>query len=103
MVLTLHADGSVILAQPDDFRRFHCEIDLPQAPLDRVQQALAGIAQVESCETAWVDVSALLRLGQAHSSENWAQSAAAMIEMARKHGWVREQPLAIKSHIVWRP
>ncbi|MDB5772475.1 MAG: hypothetical protein JWM42_2849 [Burkholderia sp.] len=104
MILTLHASGSVELAQPDDFRRFHCEIDMPQASLAQAQLALAGIAQVESRETAWVDVPALLRLGQAHSSQaDWAQSANAMIEMARKHGWVRDQPLAVKSHIVWRP
>jgi hypothetical protein len=105
MILTLHADGSVGLVQPDDFGRFHCEIDVPHASVEQVGQAFADIVEIESRDTAWVAFPALLRLGQirdTQANDNWTQSTVAMMQMARKHGWVRDQPLAIKSHIVWR-
>jgi hypothetical protein len=105
VIVLLHANGVVTLEQPDDFARFHCEIDGAHASLDRARQALSGIAELESQETAWVDMQALMRLGR-HSTEQaadaWTASAQAMVAKAHKYGWVRDEPPAVKSHIVWR-
>jgi len=102
MVVLVKADNSVSLMQADDFKRFHCEIQIPNATLEQAQAALAGIAGLESRETAWVDVDALLALKRDFTPPQWEASVRAMIENARPHGWVRDEPLAIKSHIVWQ-
>lgn len=102
MIVTVAADKSVSLVQADDFKRFHCEVRIPNATLEQAQSALEGIAELESRETAWVDVGALLALKRDSTAPQWETSVQTMIEKARPHGWVRDEPVAIKSHIVWQ-
>jgi hypothetical protein len=102
MIVMVNADKSVSLVQADDFKRFHCEIQIPNATLEQAQAALKGIAELESRELAWVDVDALLALKRDSTAPQWEPSVQTMIEKARPHGWVRDEPLAIKSHIVWQ-
>jgi len=105
VIVVLHADGRITLEQPHDFTRFHCEIDGAHATVEAANAAFSGFAEVESRETAWVDMPALLALGQATASdatERWTASAERMVEGAAKYGWVRERAPSIKSHIVWR-
>lgn len=102
MIVLVKSDNSVSLMQADDFKRFHCEIQIPNATLEQAQSALEGIAELESRETAWVDVDALLALKRDSTAPQWEASVQAMIEKAHPHGWVHDEPLAIKSHIVWQ-
>ena len=102
MIVMVNSDRSVSLVQAEDFKRFRCEIQIPNATQEEAQFALNGIAEVENLETAWVDVDALFALERDATSPQWTASAQTMIEKARLHGWVRDQPLAIKSHIVWQ-
>jgi hypothetical protein len=104
MIVLLDDDGTIRLEAADDFRRFHCEIGLAHASLEAAQAALAGTARIESREHAWVDLAALLRLGRqaAPEPEAWAAAAQAMVDKARPHGWVRDEPTAIKAHIEWK-
>ena len=102
MILTLAADKSVTLVQANDFKRFYCEIHIVDATLELAKAALNGILELESRYVSWVDVDALFRLDRDSTSSDWETSALAMIEKARPHGWVRDYPLAVKSHIVWR-
>jgi hypothetical protein len=46
-------------------------------------------------------VEALLRLGRETGPPGWTASATAMIEKARIHGWTRDDPWAVKGHVVW--
>lgn len=102
MIVLVKADSSVSVVQADDFKRFHCEIQIPNATLEQAQSALGGIAELDSLETAWVDVDALLALKRDSTAPQWEPSVRTMLEKARSHGWVRDEPLAIKSHIVWQ-
>jgi hypothetical protein len=105
VILVLHADGRITLDEPHDFTRFHCEIDRAHATVEAANAAFTGTAEIESRETAWVDMSALFALGQAASgdaAQRWTASAERMVEGAAKYGWVRERAPSIKSHIVWR-
>ena len=99
MILALGANG-VSLMQADDFHRFHCEINLPGATLEVARAGFADIAQLETSDTAWVDVEALLRLGRETGPPGWTASATAMIEKARIHGWTRDDLWAVKDHVV---
>ena len=101
MIVMVNADKSISLVQADDFKRFHCEIQIPNATLEQAQAALKGIAELESRETAWTAVDALLALKRDSTAPQWETSVQTMIEKARPHGWVRDHPLAVKSHIVW--
>jgi len=102
MIVLVKADNSVSLVQADDFKRFHCEIQISNAGLEQAQSALRGIVELESRETAWVDVDALLALRRDSTAPQWEASVQAMVAKARPFGWVRDEPLAIKSHIVWQ-
>lgn len=102
MIVMVAADKAVSLVQADDFKRFHSEIQIPNATLEQAQAALKGIAELESRELAWVDVDALLTLKRDSTAPQWEASVQTMIEKARPHGWVRDHLLAIKSHIVWQ-
>jgi hypothetical protein len=102
MILVLQKNGSVALEEPADFRRFHCEIDPAFKDLQAARKAFAGIGEIESEETAWVDQDALFALGEASQGAPWRAQAQAMVAAAAKYGWVRDRAPAIKSHIVWR-
>ncbi len=42
MIVMVNADKAVSLVQADDFKRFHCEIQIPNATLEQAQAALQG-------------------------------------------------------------
>lgn len=105
MILVLHADGRITLDEPHDFTRFHCEIDSAHATVEAARIAFTSVAEIESRETAWVDMPTLFALGQSatgDAAQRWTASARRMVEVAAKYGWVRERAPSIKSHIVWR-
>ncbi len=106
MIISLKNGMPPTLESADDFARFHCEIHAPDASLETARQALLGLAELESRDIAWVDVAALIRLatsGPNQVVESWTESARAMVAKAEPYGWVRRDPLAIKSHVVWNP
>ncbi|VTU46476.1 hypothetical protein SRS16P3_00188 (plasmid) [Variovorax sp. SRS16] len=57
----------------------------------------------EGEQHVWVDESWLRReLARASPVPDWEQKYESMLAYARSKGWVRERPLAIRAHIVWR-
>jgi hypothetical protein len=102
VILVLQGDGSVVLEQPTDFRRFHVEIAPCYAGVEQARAGFAAAGEIESAETAWVEEDALFALGEAAQGPGWREQAQAMVATAARYGWVRERAPRIKSHIVWR-
>jgi len=104
VILLLGPGGTAVLEQPDDFGRFHLEIDPAWTSVEAAQAALLPLGHVESRELAWIDRDALFDLGRrtAADTQAWAANAQAMLDKAARYGWVRDESPAIKSHIIWR-
>ena len=94
----------MVLEQPDDFGRFHLEIDPAVGTLEAAQAGLSRLGHIESRELAWIDHGALFELGRSTAAEPeaWATQAQAMLDKAARYGWVRAESPSIKSHIIWR-
>ena len=104
MILLLRSGGTAVLEQPDDFGRFHLEIEAALATVEAARAVIPPLGQIESRELAWIDHGALFDLGRrtAADPDTWAANAQAMLDKAARYGWVRDESPAIKSHIIWR-
>jgi hypothetical protein len=105
MILVLERDGRTRLQAPEDFGRFHCEIDPAFGTLEAARAAWAGTVELESRDVAWVAMPALRAIGAFAAGDRaaeWSHAADRMVAKAAPFGWYRAEPPAIKSHIVWR-
>jgi hypothetical protein len=84
----------------DDLKRFSVVAAADQAAL--ADLALDGVLAFEGPDHAWVAVDWLLAASGRASSEAWRAGFAAMCAYAAKHGWTRDDPPAIRGHVVWQ-
>jgi hypothetical protein len=102
MIVFVNGQFTPQLLEPDNFRKFSIEIELPKDRFDDLKTALRDVVCFESDTSAWVSSSVLQEMSPAGGSPSWRAEFARMIEKARPHGWIRDTPkLAIKAHVVW--
>ena len=102
MMICVGASRQVRLVDPLDFRRFSVRIESPGLQFHDAQQALGGIAELESRETAWVDERALREWpGLAVDGNTWQSGLDAMIAYAKGRGWVDDARQSIRAHVEW--
>lgn len=99
MFLKVAADGGVSLEDRDNFRAFKLVVVRARDEIAEVRRALAGTAEVEDHDTAWIFEAALR--GWPGVDAAWQQGLTAMIEKARPHGWIDDARKAIKAHVEW--
>jgi hypothetical protein len=101
MRICLDRDNNVHLDEASDFRRFSVVVEQDVARIERVRQALSGIAVLPDSNSAWVSEAALRKWAGLDESADWQEGLTNMIEKARPHGWVDENARAIKVHVEW--
>ena len=80
--------GAIVLREPAIFNRLDVLVD-PQSP-QRLAQALARIGHAEGEQHVWL-APAVLRYLSGHAGETeWENGFAAMLDYARRKGWVNE-------------
>lgn len=88
------------LAQAEDLRRFSViAADGPDA-LPDLAAALQGVFVFEGTGHAWVAVDWLLSASGQAESEAWRPGFEAMRAYAAKQGWMRDDPPALRGHVV---
>lgn len=102
MIVHVGTDGAVDVRDADDFRRFKIAVDLAADALADVRETLAGFAVLDSPGQAWVSADALRRIAGRENDQAWCRSLDAMIDKARPHGWIRDNPLMIAAHVEWK-
>ena len=100
MYLLVPASGGVTLEDPDNFRAFKVVVGAPEATIDTVRMALAGIADVPGREFVWVSEAAL-RNWPNRAASTWQDGLSAMIAKARPHGWIDDVGRRIRAHVEW--
>jgi hypothetical protein len=101
MFVRLTANRRVLLEDRDNFRAFKLVIEGLRDDLAAARRALAGTAELVDADTAWVLQDALRLRPEVGTDTAWQQSFAAMIEKARRHGWIDDARKAIKAHVEW--
>ena len=101
MILHLTTDGVARLDDARDFKRLHCEIDLPRQSLALAQTQLAPAARLDDADTAWIDVAWLRHQAPEPDAPAWLAQLDQMLAKARPYGWVSEDGLHVKAHVVW--
>ncbi|WP_108513851.1 hypothetical protein [Bradyrhizobium algeriense] len=93
MIVQYSSSGRLILLEPNDFRNFKLllkgEDHSPQIP---------GITFVDE-RNALISIDLVPTLPGQPDGESWQKSYLAMIEAARKHGWIDAQANAIRAHV----
>ncbi|AUC98372.1 MULTISPECIES: hypothetical protein [unclassified Bradyrhizobium] len=93
MQIVVTPDG-VELRRPDNFREF-------EALVSGDQLQLPDVLEPDGEQHLWVQEEWLRSaLTQANLAAGWQQKYQAMLDYARSKGWVREQPLSVRAHIV---
>jgi hypothetical protein len=103
LIIEISSGLAPSLRDPEDFRRFHVELDVDRTALPELRARLGELADWVDAEVAWIAVSGLRLLPGVTADAAWEDGLATMIEKARPHGWIREQPVpAIRAHLVWK-
>ena len=102
MIVYVTEQSDCRLEDPHNFKQFKVQLAAPIEQFDRLRKALAALVDFEDNATAWVSVNQILALSPAGEEAAWQAEFKRMIEKARPHGWIRDEPnLAIKAHVVW--
>jgi hypothetical protein len=104
MDVCLFPDGNVTLQAAENFRAFKVLSFVPRAKLKELLQR--GTVPLLIHETRndhlWVDVGAVRAASPLANDQAWQAGFAAMIEQARKFGWVSERN-EICAHVEYAP
>jgi hypothetical protein len=95
MIVQYSASDGLTLVEPEDFRSF--KLLLRGAREDR-SPSIEGITFVDE-RNALISIELVPTLPGRPDGESWQKSYFAMIEAARKHGWINAQAGAIRTHI----
>ena len=95
MIVQYSASGGLTLLEPDDFRNF--KLLLRGAREDR-SPAIERITFVDE-RNALISIELVPTLRGRPDDESWQKNYFAMIEAARKHGWIDAQAGAIRAHV----
>src|SRR4051794_9782207 len=101
MLVRIDRSLDVRLESPRDFKRFSVQIDAPSDDLTRVQKVAKAAGELVDTDTMWVSETWLRQAPDCADDPAWQESVSAMIEFARKQGWVRDGSGDIRAHVVW--
>src|SRR5258705_978087 len=95
MIVQYSSSDGLTLVEPEDFRNF--KLLLRGAREDR-SPSIEGITFVDA-QNALISIELVPTLPGRPDGESWQKSYFAMIEAARKHGWIDAQAGAIRAHV----
>ena len=101
MLIRIDRAFDVRLETPQDFKRFSVQIDGVPNDLARIRQAANAAGELVDADTMWVSQTWLRQAPDCADDPAWQEGVSAMIEFARKHGWVRDGSGDIRAHVVW--
>jgi hypothetical protein len=101
MIIRIDRFLDVRLESPEDFKRFNVQIDGPIQHLSRIQEAARAAGELVDTDTMWVSETWLRQAPDCADDPAWQNGVTAMINFARKHGWVRDGSGDIRAHVVW--
>lgn len=102
MIIRIQASYGVCVDDAMDFRRFKIVSDVGRPDYERVKEAAAGVIEFDSPDQAWVSAAALEERVEVSQREIWRPQFDRMIDQARPHGWIRDDPLRIAAHVEWK-
>jgi hypothetical protein len=102
MIIRIAATHRVCVVDAMDFQRFKIVCDLGRLEYERAKEAATGLIEFESPDKAWVSAAALEEHVDAPQREIWRPEFERMIDKARPHGWIRDDPLRIAAHVEWK-
>jgi hypothetical protein len=103
VIIDISPNLSASLREPENFRGFHVELEVPKTALPELRAKLGDLAEWLDEGVAWISVAGLRKLPGLTVDPAWENGLATMIEKARPHGWIREEPVpAIRAHLVWK-
>jgi len=102
MIVRIDRSLHVRLESPEDFKRFNVQIDGLSQDLGRIQKAARAAGELVDTDTMWVSETWLRQAPDCADDPAWQDGITAMIDFARKRGWVRDGSGDIRAHVVWK-
>lgn len=93
MIVHYSASGGLTLLEPNDFRNFKLLLKG-----ENHSPSISGITFVDE-RNALISIDLVPALPGRPDSESWQNGYFAMVEAARKHGWIDAQAGAIRTHV----
>jgi hypothetical protein len=95
MIVAYSSQDGLVLAEPGDFRSFKLHV---KGDWNAGSPTIKGITFVDE-RNALISIELVPTLPGRPDDESWQKSYFAMIEVARKHGWIDDQSSAIRAHV----
>lgn len=100
MIITITAQGSLELREPNDFKGFKILVERQGASAAEITSALKGVAAVDpDGKTAWVSQDSLKRWQGKPQPAEWVASFDKMVESVKRFGWVNDEQGTVRAHI----
>jgi len=102
MIVHVHEDSTITLAEPDVFTAFSIRAPAlaPEAVLAAFgDDARAGEDASADAGHVWLAIERLHALGATHGAADWRKGCDAMIEYARSKGWVDASGRFVRAHL----
>ena len=93
MIVQYSSSGGLTLLEPDDFRNFKLLLKGEDH-----SPSISGITFVDE-RNALISIDLVPTLPGRSDGESWQNGYFAMVEAARKHGWIDAQAGAIRAHV----
>jgi len=102
MEVQLAPGKAAVLADPTDMRRFSVTVAAPSSALAEIAAQYADVLTFDDEGHAWVATSWIIEASNRGDWADWRGEFEVMRSYAAKHGWTREDPPAIRGHVVWQ-
>ena len=95
MIVEYSPSNGLSLTEPEDFRNFKLCV---KGDWKDGSPSINGITFIDE-RNALISIELVPTLPGRPDGESWQQNYLAMIEAARKHGWIDAQASAIRAHV----
>lgn len=95
MIVQYSSSGGLTLLEAEDFRNFKLRLE---GACEDGKPSIEGITFVDE-RNALISIKLVPTLPGRPDSESWQKSYCAMVELARKRGWIDAQAGAIRAHV----
>jgi hypothetical protein len=102
LIISVSKAGNVTVEDQENFRAFSVLFLAQPDDLDRIAGSVKPAITFDDRGYAWIKADAVVAWANRTTDIAWRGLFDRMIDFARPHGWIEDDPLRIRAHIDFR-
>ena len=99
LIIRIDRTGKVTVDDQENFRAFSMLIMAQPEDLDRIAAIVEPAIKLDGQGNAWIEADAVTAWANRANDAAWRGSFDRMVDFARQHGWIQDEPLRIRAHV----